>query len=368
MSRRPLVVGLAVTTALVATGCTHVQLRKNTVRQARALADLHQQPVVDNLAMFVYDHNALPYFAVPDSASSTLQDAGTGAVGIDWSRLGFAAASLDVNASREATEGWNLNPVNDPRKLELMRCAYQKAVLSCGYGCVASSCPDCQKRWARFYTGDPEGDVAEHTKKHGTVTSECLDNSCCWFRVGCKKCLPKHCTYVGRYCGCCVWVPPGKGRDELSKLTLTILDIAVNEPKKPTPTATKEVVLYLNSMNEKTTSEHAVKKITAELPIRETDTVLLKPYQEQEALRQKQEELRRLQKMRPMALDSEKTKLDNRIQRLEKEIEKVRGEAQRKQTELGEELFRGREPQPIVVPGINYQLFRQRLNTMAPPR
>ena len=98
MSRRPLVVGLAVTTALVATGCTHVQLRKNTVRQARTLADLHQQQVVDNLAMFVYDHNALPYFAVPDSASSTLQDAGTGAVGASAPRAGPRRRAADAAA------------------------------------------------------------------------------------------------------------------------------------------------------------------------------------------------------------------------------------------------------------------------------
>src|SRR5439155_10315418 len=83
--------------------------------------------------------------------------------------------------------------------------------------------------------------------KSGIVTADCLHSGCCWFRVGCKKCIQRiaKCQLIGEYCGICVWVPDG-GRDEFTKLTLTILDIAMNSP--PTvSTPTKEVTLYLNA-------------------------------------------------------------------------------------------------------------------------
>ena len=43
----------------VIVGCTHVQLQKDTVQQARTLSDIYQQQVLDNLAKFVYDFNSL---------------------------------------------------------------------------------------------------------------------------------------------------------------------------------------------------------------------------------------------------------------------------------------------------------------------
>ena len=39
----------------VVAGCTHQQLRFNTVSQARTVADVHTQQVLDNLAKFVHD-------------------------------------------------------------------------------------------------------------------------------------------------------------------------------------------------------------------------------------------------------------------------------------------------------------------------
>ena len=37
------------------------------------------------------------------------------------------------------------------------------------------------------------------------------------------------CIAVGEYCGCYVWVLP-EGQDQLTKLTLAILDYAMHEP------------------------------------------------------------------------------------------------------------------------------------------
>ena len=46
----------------------------------------------------------------------------------------FSTLGLNFGGQRTCLESYTLTPVNDPRKLELMRCAYQKAVRSCGIG------------------------------------------------------------------------------------------------------------------------------------------------------------------------------------------------------------------------------------------
>jgi hypothetical protein len=51
---------------LAASGCTATQLRKDSVQQAQAVHDMEEQQVLDNLAMFVYDCNSLPYFSFPN--------------------------------------------------------------------------------------------------------------------------------------------------------------------------------------------------------------------------------------------------------------------------------------------------------------
>ena len=207
---------------------------------------------MNNLAMFVYDRNSMPYFAFPNQGSSNVTDMGQLQVQGQFTRpitssstkrfLNFIFSSLSLNgqASRSVLEGLTLTPVLDPRKLELMRCAYQQAVSSCCGAPMSQNCPDCQARFNAFYTGDPDGDISKKGPS-GTVTSECLAGAKgpCWFHVGGKKCLPKscECLYVGEYCGVYVWVDH-EGRDELTKLTLAILDYALNNPPVP---ATKTV-------------------------------------------------------------------------------------------------------------------------------
>lgn len=68
----------------------------------------------------------------------------------------------------------------------------------------------------------------------GIITPYCIENSHCWFCVGPKKAVPKECGcgFVGHYCDTWVWVPPA-GRDELSKLTILIVDIAFYDPPQP---------------------------------------------------------------------------------------------------------------------------------------
>jgi hypothetical protein len=157
--------------------------------------------------------------------------------GLGWDTFRFSGATLGGNASRQATDGWTLEPINDPQKLELMRCAYQKAVANCGRGGESTACPDCQANVAAFY--GPEYSASEN-RVHATY--DCFEPGCCtWFAYGPKECVPKcGCSLVGKYCGTYVWILPG-GEDELTKLTLTILDFAVNSFPSP---RMKQVTMY----------------------------------------------------------------------------------------------------------------------------
>jgi hypothetical protein len=260
---------------LMTCGCTHIQLRNNAVRQAWTVSDFHRQQVLNNLALFAFDFDALPYFSFPNQSSAIVTDQGFIGLTPSWSRFTnglflFNTLGTSLTAQRSAQEGFTVTPCNDPRKLELMRCAYQKAIAGCCGRAMAERCPDCQTRFKIFYTGDPDGDISAHTQ--GITTSECLEPKC-WLHIGCKKCLPKHCpcSYTGHYCGVYVWVGC-EGRDELTKLTLTILDYALRDP----PTRlTKNVTYYIDSMGLPADKDGAVGEVSAQVAINERPESLL---------------------------------------------------------------------------------------------
>ncbi len=273
---------------LIACGCAHQQLRWNTVRQSRTLTDIYEQQVLDNLAMFVSEPNSLPFFSFPNAGGSNVMDTGAITGVLNWAHgiSGLNSGSLTLNGSRNMTESWTLTPIIDPVKLQLMRCAYQQVVSNCGIGEISLHCPDCEKM-RNAYLGrgiDPnlEGCKEKYTKRSacpppsrddtetrqpaaateaapagastqpahntpdfpGAASTECLC-PVCWIGYGCKKCMPKHakCLKVGNYCGMQVWVLPG-AQDELTKLTLNILNYAYNDP---TPMRTKNVTWELTN-------------------------------------------------------------------------------------------------------------------------
>ncbi|MCA9038895.1 MAG: hypothetical protein KDA65_00970 [Planctomycetaceae bacterium] len=345
-------------------GCTHQQLRDNTVNHSKTVADVHTQQVLDNLAKFVANPHALPHFEYPNQGGSDVSDTIRGNSSFSFTPQALSGWGFGVDGTRNSKEAFTMTPVNDPRKLELMRCAYQRAVSSCCY-CYGESagCPNCDKRFNKFYFGqtgppkrqkttaegkpifllvaeptkeevdsstsseneqldcnsvakndktlpagievfpetnelgqtyyrcveDPQNviltpeeaklseiktrlkevyesdSLAKYTNRTGVVTAACLGGPC-WFHVGEKSLVPdlcKECGFVGEYCGTCVWVPES-GRDQLTKLTLTILDIALNDPPKSN---TKEVVAFLDVNRDVTSKENAAYKVTATIPI-----------------------------------------------------------------------------------------------------
>lgn len=276
----------------LASGCQTFQLRVGSINQARSYGDIQEQQVLDNLAKFVYDINSLPSFAYSAQGTNQVQDQVSISSTTTWQRIaaglyGWMSSTAVPGAQRQAFQNWILQPLNDPRKLDLMRCAYQKVVRdnlaarglseagSCS-PCEGGVCPDCAKRFNTFYTGKatvpppPPGDP----KDTGVITHLCLGHNPVWFAWGCKKNLPIHCRCLkwGHYCGTYVWVLPG-GEDELTKLTLAILDYAVNAP---TQRPTKQVTYYVGKNDMPTTQKDAVGTVTGILPMDVPSKTLLR--------------------------------------------------------------------------------------------
>lgn len=135
-------------------GCTTpAALRRQTVGQGGTVADIHQQQVLDNLAKFVADPYAIPSFAVAATGSTQVNDSGEANLDLGWISTGFDAVGLSFGGSRSHNDSWTTTPITDPRKLELMRCAYQRATSQCTGMPESACCPDCRQRFNEFYTG-----------------------------------------------------------------------------------------------------------------------------------------------------------------------------------------------------------------------
>lgn len=220
------------------TGCTHTQLRFNTLHQAQAVHEIHEQQVLDNLAMFVGDPNAVPFFTVVGAGTAAVSDTANAATPLSWVRTGFQSVGLSISGTRLSQENFTLAPISDPDRLARMRCAYRFAV---GYPLEVGGCVDCcalAKEWStKGWTGKPA--------PKDDPTWECPD--ACWPRPGffCRGThsqVPKHALYVGRYRHTYVWITPD-GTDEFARLVLAILDFATAVvPRSPSHAGATEAV------------------------------------------------------------------------------------------------------------------------------
>jgi hypothetical protein len=257
-------------------GCAHSQLRWNTTHQAKSLTDIYEQQVLDNLAMFIHDPNSLPFFSTPSTGSSQVTDQGSMGSDLTFKRaIGLDTGVLKLFGQRSMLESWSLSPVSDPRRLELMRCAYQDVVASCGIGSAIGACPDCEKLRNKFHLGSAKSQksLIQHSQETGKTTPACLA-PVCWFGFGCEKCVASHgkCCKSGTYCGTYVWLLPN-GQDELSKLTLVILDYALNQPAAASLAPTVEAEFRLKAdgtpvenINQAATIIRATLNVDGELP------------------------------------------------------------------------------------------------------
>lgn len=208
---------------LTFTGCTHTQLQCNTIDQTRTTSDIYQQQVLDNLAMFVKNSSAVPQFSLLGDGSNDVSDS----VNANADPLNAFRTALQLGGSRGMDQGWVVTPISDPHKLELMQCAYRRAL-----GYVSNSCPNCKKLEAKFEGVDDAAYAPDCPVIGGFLQ---------WSDRQCD--VPKGCCGLhGEYCGCYVWVCPNpEARMRFSRLVFKILDYAVHESHGRTKTVTLNV-------------------------------------------------------------------------------------------------------------------------------
>lgn len=226
---------------VILSGCTHIALRNHTLQQSRTVTDLQYQQVLDNLAMFSVNPDAMPFFSIPSNGATAVDTTADVTNTTAWGPLGFLQNGLSFKATRKNGGSWTLAPINDPAKLTRMRCAYQIAV---GYHLAddQNACLQCCALIKAWY---PNGNNDECGRP-------CRVPPPGWYCVGGKSDVPKHACYVGRYCDTYVWVVPG-GVEQLTLLTLTVLDFATATSGFTPPAPTQEVTRkWKPSFNKKT--------------------------------------------------------------------------------------------------------------------
>jgi hypothetical protein len=121
MLRRMLILGL-----LAACGCTYLPLARRTVKQGSTLSGLQYQQVLDNLAMFACDPDALAWHV--KVTGGLVQVADQGSAGILPSGAGNPLIAPSLSLVRNVVGQWNVDAVIESDDLENLQLAYQKAI------------------------------------------------------------------------------------------------------------------------------------------------------------------------------------------------------------------------------------------------
>jgi hypothetical protein len=119
---RATMVGLA----LCCLGCTQLQLARSTVNQGRTLSDLQRQQVLDNLAMFASNPDALAWHV--KLQGGLVQVADQGSLGLLGTLFNDASMTPSASAQRGVVGQWDVEPSVDVDELESLQLAYRLAI------------------------------------------------------------------------------------------------------------------------------------------------------------------------------------------------------------------------------------------------
>lgn len=119
---------LVVSLLLLGGGCTHCQLQRSTVNAASTQTALQYQQILENLAIFVCNHEALPWHIKLEGGIVQVTDQGSFEIGPAQSNTGVVTWLPSLLAARTLVAQWQVDPTSDPGDLELLRLAYLKAI------------------------------------------------------------------------------------------------------------------------------------------------------------------------------------------------------------------------------------------------
>jgi hypothetical protein len=113
-------------------GCTHLELKRTTVQQGSTLTDLQFQQVLDNLAMFACNPDAMAWHLKLSSGTVQVTNQVSGAF---LASLPSAVSdhvkylfNPSVGAQRGLLGQWNVVPAVETEDLKALQLAYQKAI------------------------------------------------------------------------------------------------------------------------------------------------------------------------------------------------------------------------------------------------
>jgi hypothetical protein len=117
-------------------GCTHYRLEVNTVKQAQTVVDLEYRQILDNLAMFCLNREALPSLVTLKTGASQVGDTGSaGFLGTSGLTYGSPAnfyssfgSSPTITGTRTIVDQWGSSPVTDDNNLLLLQKAFRCAL------------------------------------------------------------------------------------------------------------------------------------------------------------------------------------------------------------------------------------------------
>jgi len=207
------------TMAVVAcAGCTMGTLRRETLTQVDSAVDLHYREVMDNLALFADDPNALPVFASIFTGTSQITDTESFGETTVWQRAkglnGFGSQTAAPVVTRQIGQNWTVDPIVDPERLEAIRFSLWWVI----YG-PQSVGPEGISLLAR-----PD-QVPNLAGRHFGVLDQMnrLPNG--WFRRGGSDEVPRNTAYKACHGGISVWVLP-EGVRGLADLSLVLQNIS----------------------------------------------------------------------------------------------------------------------------------------------
>lgn len=215
---------------LAVSGCAHNYLAHDHIRQARTLTSIHEQQVLDNLAMLVQNPDALPFYSVPGAGSARVTDSGR----LSASPLnGPGHTTLGpLQLGRDNQLLWATLPITDPIRLKRMQCAYRRAI---GIGDGSNGCLECCEM-RRQWEGSNDGDM--------TVCCDCCNGRRLKIeKLATKPIFASPCDKVGSYCGTHIRVCSESYAD-FNRLVTQIMDYAVNSPASKTAVPTMQVERY----------------------------------------------------------------------------------------------------------------------------
>ncbi len=117
-------VGISV--LLLACGCSHLKLQRNTIGQGSTLTDIQYQQVLDNLAMFACNPDSLAWHIKINGGVVQVADQGSGFLGANLGGPGNITPNFGIQ--RNVLNQWNVDPVIESDDLELLQLAYRKAI------------------------------------------------------------------------------------------------------------------------------------------------------------------------------------------------------------------------------------------------